>query len=100
MTACRGTPSPRLAHANALTESLNLDVTAHWTSSVEGFYGKLSKAGLLTVAKEAKATLPLVIGNVRKVEAARHVMKVMSGLGWLPRRCAARGPSRSRRKCR
>jgi len=76
--------SPRLAHANALAESLNLDMTAHWTPSVEGFYGKLSKAGLLMVAREAKATLSLVIGNVKKAEAARHVMNAMTGLGWLP----------------
>jgi len=76
--------SPRLAHADALAESLNLDMTAHWTPSVEGFYGKLSKSTLLMVAKEAGATLSIVIGSVKKAEAARHVMKAMSANGWLP----------------
>jgi ParB family chromosome partitioning protein len=81
---CDADTSPRLAHADALAQSLNLDMSAHWTPSVEGFYGKLSKAGLLTVAKEAKATLSVVIGDVKKAEAARHVMKAMAELGWLP----------------
>lgn len=48
------------------------------------FYGKLSKSALLMVAKEAKATLSLVIGNVKKAEAARHVMKAMAETAWLP----------------
>lgn len=58
-----------------LAESLNLDVTAHWTPSVEGFYGKLSKAGLLMLAKEANATPSIVVGNVKKA---------MAETGWLP----------------
>lgn len=76
--------SPRLTHADALATALTLDMSAHWTPSVEGFYGKLSKTGLLTVAKDAKAALSLVIGNVKKDAAARHVMQAVAGTGWLP----------------
>jgi DNA-binding transcriptional LysR family regulator len=36
----------------------------HWAPSVEGLYGKLTEAGLLTVAKEAKAKLSIVVGDV------------------------------------
>lgn len=57
---------------------------AHWTPSVDGFYGKLTKAGLLMVAKQAKAELSIVVGNVKKGAAARHVMQAVAGTGWLP----------------
>jgi ParB family chromosome partitioning protein len=76
--------SPRLAHADALAAALSLDMAAHWTPSVEGFYGKLTKAGLLTVAKDAKAELAIVVGNVKKEAAARHVMQAVAGTGWVP----------------
>ncbi len=76
--------SPRLIHAAALAENLGLDMAAHWQPSVAGFYGRLSKAGLITVAQEAGATLSLVIGNVKKAEAAKHMMEVMAGTNWLP----------------
>lgn len=59
-------------------------MAAHWTPSVDGFYGKLSKAGLITVAKDAGATLSLVLGSVKKDAAARHVMQTVAGTGWLP----------------
>lgn len=81
---CDVDTSPRLVHADALAKSQNLDMKVHWTPSVEGFYGKLSKSALLTVAKESNATLSLVIGNVKKAEAARHVMKAMAETAWLP----------------
>ncbi len=76
--------SPRLAHADALAESLALDMATCWQPSVKGFYARLSKSGLLMVAQEAGATLSLVIGNVKKAEAAKHVMEAMAATQWLP----------------
>jgi hypothetical protein len=35
-------------------------------------------------AKDAGATLSLVIGNVKNDAAARHVMQAVAGTGWLP----------------
>lgn len=78
------TTSASLAHAEALAESLSLDMAAHWQPSVEGFYNKLSKAALLTLAKDAGATLTLVVGNVKKLEAARDVMQAVAQTNWLP----------------
>jgi ParB family chromosome partitioning protein len=79
-----GDTTPRLVHADTLAASLNLDMVTHWAPSVEGFYGKLSKDGLITVAKDASVTLSLVLGTVKKLEAAKHVMTAMAGSGWLP----------------
>lgn len=76
--------SASLAHAAALADSLGLDMATQWTPSVEGFYGKISKAGLLMLAKDAGATLTLVVGNVKKLEAARDVMQAISQTNWLP----------------
>lgn len=73
-----------LSHAESLAQSLSLDMAEHWTPSVEGFYGRISKAGLLMLAKDAGATLSLVIGNVKKLEAARDVMQAISQTNWLP----------------
>ena len=76
--------STSLAHAAALAESLALDMATQWQPSVEGFYGKISKAGLLMLAKDAGATLSLVVGNVKKLEAARDVMQAIAQTNWLP----------------
>lgn len=76
--------SASLAHAADLADSLGLDMATQWTPSVEGFFGKISKAGLLTLAKDAGATLTLVVGNVKKLEAARDVMQAIAQTTWLP----------------
>ncbi|MCL0274235.1 hypothetical protein M2T36_25360, partial [Escherichia coli] len=55
---------PRLDHANALAETLGLDMAEQGQPSVEGFFGNLSKSGLLMIAKDAGATLSVVVGNV------------------------------------
>lgn len=76
--------SPRLANAAALAESLSLDMTAHWKPTVEGFYGRLSKATLLHMVREAKAVLSIRLAEVKKETAARHVMQAMAETDWLP----------------
>ena len=76
--------SASLAHAAALADSLGLDMASQWQPSVEGFFGKISKAGLLMLAKDAGATLSLVLGNVKKQEAAREVMQAIAQTHWLP----------------
>lgn len=37
-------PAPRLPTPTRWSESLNLDMTAHWQPIVQGFYGKLACA--------------------------------------------------------
>ncbi|TKW61118.1 MAG: hypothetical protein DI628_00375 [Blastochloris viridis] len=76
--------APRLIHADALAESLTLNMADYWQPSVQGFYGKLSKAALLKLAQEAGAKLSLNVGNLKKPEAAQHVREVMAETAWLP----------------
>jgi ParB family chromosome partitioning protein len=76
--------SRRLLHAEALSRSLSLDMAEHWKPSVEGFYGRLTKATLLHIVEDAKATLPIRMADVKKETAARHVMQAVAGTGWLP----------------
>lgn len=79
----RGT-SARLVHAEALAEALALDMTTHWQPSIDGFYGRLTKATLLAVVTEAKAPMQVSISTVKKPEAARYVAEAMTGNPWLP----------------
>jgi ParB family chromosome partitioning protein len=79
-----GNQSARLAHADALAQAIALDMTRHWTPSVEGFYVRLSKAQLVQAVTEAKAPMQVSINSLRKADAARYVEKAMAGTGWLP----------------
>ncbi|PZP38542.1 MAG: hypothetical protein DI585_07070, partial [Pseudomonas fluorescens] len=76
--------SPRLVHADVLAASLSLNMAEYWQPSVQGFYGKLSKAALLKLAQDAGATITLNFGNVKKLEAAKHVMDAVAETTWLP----------------
>lgn len=76
--------SPRLAHADRLAEALALDMTQHWSPSVEGFYGRLPKTALIHVVSEAKAPISVSISQMKQKEAARYVARAVEGRGWLP----------------
>jgi ParB family chromosome partitioning protein len=76
--------SLRLAHADVLCRSLSLDMSGHWKPTVEGFYGRLTKATLLRIVDDAKVSLPIRMDDVKKETAARHVMQAMATTGWLP----------------
>ena len=75
---------PRLGHADALAAALSLDMAAWWSPSVDGFYRRLPKATLVHAVTEAKASLSVNLGSLKKDEAARYVAKALNGTGWLP----------------
>lgn len=79
-----GERTQRMAHTDALARAVELDMVAHWTPSVEGFYGRVSKATLLHIVSEAGASLPVNLSTLKKDEAARYVAKAMEGRAWLP----------------
>lgn len=74
----------RLVHADRLAEALALDMAQYWRPSVEGFYGRLPKVGLIQVVSEAQAPVGVSISAIKKDEAARYVRKAVDGRGWLP----------------
>lgn len=78
------TKSARLNHANDLAEALSFDMAQHWTPSVDGFYGRVSKATLLHIVTETRAPMQVSISALKKNDAARYVAKAMEGIAWLP----------------
>jgi ParB family chromosome partitioning protein len=78
------TKSARLDHANDLAEALCFDMAQHWTPSVDGFYGRVSKATLLHIVTETRAPMQVSISELKKKDAARYVAKAMQGIAWLP----------------
>lgn len=80
----KGQGGDESTHADALAAALALDMTRHWTPSVEGFFGRLPKASLIHIVSEAKAPMSISISAVKKQEAARYVAKAMKGCAWLP----------------
>jgi ParB family chromosome partitioning protein len=75
----------RLADADRLAGSLNLDMRQWWTPSVDGFYRRLSKTALAEAMREAgKSGSTVVIATLKKDVAARHTAQVLDGSGWLP----------------
>ncbi|WP_333630748.1 ParB/RepB/Spo0J family partition protein [Agrobacterium cavarae] len=76
--------SSRLAEADWLASHLEVDMAAQWTPSVEGFYGRLNKATMVYIAKEAQAKVAVRLDEVKKDTAARYLKVAMEGNGWLP----------------
>ncbi|MBO0906293.1 ParB/RepB/Spo0J family partition protein [Jiella sonneratiae] len=77
--------SPRLIHADRLAATLSLNMAEHYTPSVDGFYGKLTKATLIAITAEAKAPIAVRLSELKKEEAARRTHKAMQACpGWLP----------------
>jgi ParB family chromosome partitioning protein len=68
--------------ADHLARVLKLDMHTHWTPSVEGFFGRLSKAQMEAALKEAGVKLD--ISKDKKAEAAAKVHKALAGKAWLP----------------
>ena len=61
-----GNRNGRIGHADVLAKALSLDMTQHWTPSVEGFYGRVTKPTLIHIVSEAKAPMQVSIGDVKR----------------------------------
>ena len=83
----------RLVQADRLAEALSLDTHAWWTPSVEGFYGRLTKAMLTSVVAEAQAPMQMSISGLKRDDAARYVAQAMQRRGWLPPSLRPRSPA-------
>jgi ParB family chromosome partitioning protein len=69
---------------DALAQAVTLDMRDWWQPTVEGFWQRLPKAGMLHAMNEAKVTAPAPLDGLKKAEAAQMVAKAMQGAGWLP----------------
>ena len=55
-----------------------------WQPTVEGFWQRLPKSGMVHAMSEAKVTAAAPLDSMKKAEAAQMVSKAMQGGAWLP----------------
>ncbi|WP_245433831.1 hypothetical protein [Methylocystis hirsuta] len=77
-------------------------MSAHWTPTVESYFGKVTKARILAAVREAKGEATAqMINHLKKSDMAIEAERLLQGTGWLPEPCAARqrrGPTRQSSK--
>ena len=75
-----------LAHADALAEAVDLDMTAaEWTPTVDSYLGRVTKARILQAVREAKGEQAAErIAAMKKGEMAERAQELLAGSGWLP----------------
>lgn len=75
-----------LAHADVLAAAVGLDMAAAgWTSTVDGYLGRVTKARILQAVREAKgADAAERIATLKKGDMAEKAEAILAGSGWLP----------------
>ena len=77
--------SKALDHADRLAEHVGLDMSAHWTPTVESYFGKVTKARILAAVREAKGEATAqMIDHLKKSDMAIEAERLLQGMGWLP----------------
>jgi len=77
----------RRAHeaADRLAAAIALDMTAHWTPTVRGYLGRVTKAHILAAVREALGDEAADrIAGLKKQEMAETAEQLLAGTGWLP----------------
>lgn len=77
--------SGRLAHADALARTLRLDLADWFTPTAANFFGRISRAAILTVLEQArgKPCAP-ALAKLKKDELALKAEREIAGTGWWP----------------
>lgn len=75
-----------IAHADRLAEAVSLDLaTAGWSPTVDNFFGRVTKAGILDAVREAKGEAQAQrIDHLKKGDMAAEAEQLLAGSGWLP----------------
>ena len=74
-----------LAHADRLATLTGLDMAEHWTPTVDGYLGRVTKAQILDAVREAKGEASArLIEHLKKGDMAREAERLLDGTGWLP----------------
>jgi ParB family chromosome partitioning protein len=76
----------RLAHADALARSLNLDMKAWFTATAENYFGRVGRDSVIAAITEAKR-VPAKRSwqKLKKSELAQLAEREIAGTGWLPK---------------
>ncbi len=75
-----------IAHADRLTQVVALDMAGTgWTPTVDGFFGRVTKARILAAVREAKGDAAADrISSMKKAEMADAAEQLLAGSNWLP----------------
>jgi ParB family transcriptional regulator, chromosome partitioning protein len=78
--------SRRLAHADTLARTVNLDMAAAgWSPTVENYLGRVQKARILEAVREAKGDASAqLIDHLKKPDMAREAERLLAKTGWVP----------------
>lgn len=73
------------ATVEKLASAVTLDMTAHWTPTVQSYLGRITKAHILTAVREAIGDEAAErIAGLKKPEMAQAAEQLLAGAGWLP----------------
>ncbi|MEC4594831.1 ParB/RepB/Spo0J family partition protein [Nitrospirillum amazonense] len=75
----------RLAHADALATILDLDMSRHWSATVDSYLGRVTKARIVeAVGEGVSARDAEAISGLKKGEMAEQAERLLAGKPWLP----------------
>lgn len=76
----------RIAHAGQVARAVGLDmVAAGWTSTVDNYLGRVTKARILEAVREAKGEASAqLIDHLKKPDMAKEAERLLAGSAWLP----------------
>lgn len=75
----------RMATANDLAETLELNMAQHWTPTAESFFGRVSKSTILDAVTDAQGEAQAKkLAGLKKGLMAQEAESIVSGTGWLP----------------
>jgi ParB family chromosome partitioning protein len=73
------------AHADVLAQTVGLDMTATWTPTVPGYFGRVSKERIIEAVREGvSAEAADNIAGMKKQAMAEAAEQRLTGTGWLP----------------
>lgn len=73
------------ATAEKLASAVTLDMTAHWTPTVQSYLGRVTKAHILAAVREAVGDDAAErIAGLKKTEMAQAAERLLAGTDWLP----------------
>jgi ParB family transcriptional regulator, chromosome partitioning protein len=75
-----------IAHADTLAATIGLDmVAAGWKPTVDGFFGRVTKARILqAVREECGEAQAVMIEHLKKGDMASQAEALLADSGWLP----------------
>ena len=74
----------RLVHGDALARAVNLDMTAWYTPTAEGYFNRIRRSQIMASIDEAKGGHGPALEKLKKAELAHRAETHLAGTGWLP----------------